>query len=74
MMDAMHDSPGATTFDCRQTFADTLIELARTDPRIVAVCNNSVGSSNLNAFQKEFPDRMINVARRCRSSSCNRPC
>ncbi len=61
MMDAMHDSPGATTFDCRQTFADTLIELARTDPRIVAVCNDSVGSSNLNAFQKEFPDRMINV-------------
>jgi transketolase len=60
-MDAMTDSAGATTFDCRQTFAETLIELARTDPRIVAVCNDSVGSSNLNAFQTEFPDRMINV-------------
>ena len=61
MMDAMTESSGAATFDCRQAFAETLIELARTDPRIVAVCNDSVGSSNLNAFQKEFPDRMINV-------------
>jgi transketolase len=35
--------------------------LARADPRIVAVCNDSVGSSNLTAFQKEFPTRLINV-------------
>jgi len=47
--------------DCRQPFADTLIELARADPRIVAVCNDSVGSSNLGAFQQEFPDRLVNV-------------
>jgi transketolase len=51
----------AATFDCRQVFAETLIDLARRDPRIVAVCNDSVGSSNLIAFQKEFPDRLINV-------------
>lgn len=49
------------TFDCRQIFAETLIGLARQDPRIVAVCNDSIGSSNLGAFKKEFPDRMINV-------------
>lgn len=48
-------------FDCRQAFAETLIALARTDERIVAVCNDSVGSSNLGAFQKEFPNRLINV-------------
>ena len=42
------------TFDCRQAFAETLIELARTDERIVAVCNDSVGSSNLGGFQKAF--------------------
>ncbi len=48
-------------FDCRQAFAETLIELARTDERIVTVCNDSVGSSNLGAFQKEFPNRLINV-------------
>jgi transketolase len=60
-MNEMSQAPGAATFDCRVAFAETLIELARTDRRIVAVCNDSVGSSNLNAFQKEFPDRLINV-------------
>ncbi|WAJ28101.1 transketolase family protein [Antarcticirhabdus aurantiaca] len=48
-------------FDCRKAFAETLVELAREDARIVAVVNDSVGSSNLKAFQKEFPDRLINV-------------
>jgi transketolase len=47
--------------DCRGAFAETLIALAREDERIVAVCNDSVGSSNLTAFKAEFPDRMINV-------------
>ena len=49
------------TFDCRIAFADELARLARQDGRIVAVCNDSVGSSNLSAFQKEFPDRLVNV-------------
>jgi len=49
------------TFDCRQAFAETLSALARENDRIVAVCNDSVGSSNLVAFQKEFPNRLINV-------------
>ncbi|WGF89735.1 transketolase family protein [Marinivivus vitaminiproducens] len=47
--------------DCRKAFAETLAEMARGDARIVAVCNDSVGSSNLKAFQQEFPDRLINV-------------
>lgn len=49
------------TFDCRVAFAEELIALARADERIVAVCNDSVGSSNLVAFRAEFPDRLINV-------------
>lgn len=49
------------TFDCRQAFADELAIMARSDARIVAVCNDSVGSSNLGAFRKEFPDRVVNV-------------
>ena len=53
--------PAPETFDCRVAFADELIAMARVDPRIVAVCNDSVGSSNLNGFQKEFPDRLVNV-------------
>jgi transketolase len=49
------------TFDCRMAFAETLIEVAGADSRIVAVCNDSVGSSNLTQFQKLFPDRLVNV-------------
>ncbi len=52
---------GAKTYDCRKDFADELIALAREDERIVAVCNDSVGSSNLVGFREEFPDRLINV-------------
>jgi len=48
-------------FDCRVAFAEELISLARADARIVAVCNDSVGSSNLGGFAKEFPDRLVNV-------------
>jgi transketolase len=48
-------------FDNRVAFADTLIELATNDERIVAVCNDSVGSSNLTKFRDLFPDRLINV-------------
>ncbi|GAA0974697.1 transketolase family protein [Acrocarpospora macrocephala] len=49
------------TFDCRQAFAEELSALARQDERIVAICNDSVGSSNLVGFREEFPDRLINV-------------
>jgi transketolase len=48
-------------FDCRQAFAEELALLAQSDTRIVAVCNDSVGSSNLGAFRKAFPDRLVNV-------------
>jgi len=51
----------ARAFDCRVAFAETLVALAESDPRIVAVCNDSVGSSNLKAFKAKFPDRLVNV-------------
>jgi transketolase len=51
----------AQTYDCRKAFAEELIALAHEDDRIVAVCNDSVGSSNLVGFRNEFPDRLINV-------------
>jgi len=47
--------------DCRDAFSRTLIELADHDERIVAVVNDSVGSSKLGDFSKRFPDRLINV-------------
>ncbi|MER7791972.1 transketolase C-terminal domain-containing protein [Streptomyces sp. NPDC097640] len=49
------------TYDCRQAFADELIAMAAEDERIVAVCNDSVGSSNLVRFRELYPERLINV-------------
>ncbi len=51
----------AVLTDCRVPFAEELIALAHTDERIVAVCNDSVSSSNLGEFRSLFPDRMFNV-------------
>lgn len=48
-------------FDCRDAWAAALDELAGADPRIVAVCNDSVGSSKLGGFRKSYPNRLINV-------------
>lgn len=48
-------------FDCRDAFVSTLEELAEQDNSIVAVCNDSVGSSKLGGFKKKWPERLINV-------------
>ena len=50
-----------TRHDCRTAFAETLIALAADDPRVIAVVNDSVGSSNLKQFRAQFPERLINV-------------
>jgi transketolase len=50
-----------TYVDCRQAYVGTLEELAAADPRVVAVVNDSVGSSKLTGFRKRFPDRLVNV-------------
>jgi transketolase len=47
--------------DCRDAWAQAIEALAEADPAIVAVVNDSIGSSKLNGFQKRFPDRLINV-------------
>lgn len=47
--------------DCRDAFVTTLVELAEADPRIVAVVNDSVGSSKLAPFGARFGDRLVNV-------------
>ncbi len=51
----------ANTFDCRKAWASTLEALAAEDDRIVAVVNDSVGSSNLGGFKEKFPERTVNV-------------
>jgi len=47
--------------DCRDAFAATLERLATQDETIVAVCNDSVGSSKLSGFKSKFPGRLVNV-------------
>jgi len=47
--------------DCRVAFGEALVQLAETDSRIVALTNDSIGSSNLEEFKQRFPDRMFNV-------------
>jgi transketolase len=58
-MNAIAASAGL--FDCRDTYVRAVQELAETDPRIVAVVNDSVGSSKLGKFRDRFPDRLVNV-------------
>ncbi len=57
----MSKQDSSAGFDCRVAFADELAALAQADPRVVAVCNDSVGSSNLVAFRQAFPERLVNV-------------
>jgi transketolase len=52
---------GAGTFDCRNAFVETLESMADADERIVAVVNDSVGSSKLGGFRSKYPERLINV-------------
>jgi transketolase len=52
-------SPGL--FDCRDAYSRALEALAAADDRIVAVVNDSVGSSKLGKFRDRFPERLINV-------------
>lgn len=48
-------------YDCRDAFAETLERLAAENDTVVAVCNDSVGSSKLGGFKTKFPERLINV-------------
>jgi transketolase len=51
----------AKLHDCRDAFVAVLERLASENPRIAAVCNDSVGSSKLGGFKARFPDRLVNV-------------
>jgi len=48
-------------YDCRDAFAATLLDLVRTDPRVIVVVNDSVGSTKVSVVRKAFPERVINV-------------
>ena len=48
-------------YDCRDAFADALIELAQADPRVVAVVNDSLGSTKVSKLDKVLPGQVVNV-------------
>jgi transketolase len=47
--------------DCRDAFADTLLELTASDQRVITVVNDSLGSTKVTKVAKAFPDRVVNV-------------
>ncbi|MCW5897843.1 MAG: transketolase family protein [Flavobacteriales bacterium] len=47
--------------DTRSGFGAGLLELGRTNPDVVALCADLTGSLKMDAFEKEFPDRFIQV-------------
>ncbi|GAB5522970.1 MAG: transketolase C-terminal domain-containing protein [Roseivirga sp.] len=47
--------------DTRSGFGDGLLELGRTNPDVVGLCADLIGSLKMGAFQKEFPERFFQV-------------
>lgn len=47
--------------DCRDAFISVLERLGAENEKVVAVCNDSVGSSKLGGFKAKFPKRLVNV-------------
>lgn len=47
--------------DVRDAFVNTILEAAENDSRVVAVSNDSIGSSKLGEFRRRFPERLFNV-------------
>lgn len=47
--------------DTRSGFGDGLLELGRTNPHVVALCADLIGSLKMGDFQKEFPERFFQV-------------
>lgn len=54
-------SSGVKTPNYQDVFADTLIKLAKEDPRIVAITAAMPSGTGINKFQKEFPTRTYDV-------------
>lgn len=54
-------STGVKVPNYQDIFADTLIKLAKEDPRIVAITAAMPSGTGINKFQKEFPTRTYDV-------------
>jgi transketolase len=50
-----------TKNDTRSGFGDGLTELGKTNPKVVALCADLIGSLKMGDFQKQFPERFYQV-------------
>ncbi|AKQ45870.1 transketolase [Rufibacter radiotolerans] len=57
----MKDFPYSESKDTRSGFGAGLLELGRTNPNVVALCADLIGSLKMGDFQKEFPERFFQV-------------
>jgi transketolase len=48
-------------YDCRLAFAEALSELAANDKRVIALTNDAISSSKLEAFAKLYPQQFVNL-------------
>jgi transketolase len=51
--------PNTGSKDTRSGFGQGLLELGRSNPKILALCADLTGSLKMDAFQAEFPDRFF---------------
>ena len=49
--------------DTRSGFGAGMLELGRTNPNVVALCADLLGSLKLDDFVKEFPERFVQCGR-----------
>jgi transketolase len=57
----IHNFTNAGDNDTRSGFGAGLLELGRTNPNVVALCADLIGSLKMDAFIKEFPERFFQI-------------
>lgn len=57
----MKEYPYSEKKDTRSGFGAGLLELGRTNPNVVALCADLIGSLKMDAFKNEFPERFYQV-------------
>jgi transketolase len=57
----IHNFTNSGNNDTRSGFGAGLLELGRSNPKVVALCADLIGSLKMDAFEKEFPDRFFQI-------------
>jgi len=57
----MSTIPGSATAPCRKVFTNTLLEIARTDKKVIALTSDARGSVTLDEFARVLPQQFVEV-------------